>query len=57
MFVFYSAYPTLKVEAICSFETSVDFNGIHGLISQKIELFLSVEIYLPSLYLLSFFKK
>jgi hypothetical protein len=38
-----SAYLTLKMEVICSSETSVDFhlifNGLHGVISQKIALF------------------
>jgi hypothetical protein len=28
----------VKLEATCSSETSVDFNGLHGFISQKIEL-------------------
>jgi hypothetical protein len=37
------AYPsTLKTEVKCFSETSVDFTGIHGAISQKIELFSEV---------------
>jgi hypothetical protein len=41
--VFCSVYSsTLKMEAIYSSETST-FNGLHGLISQKIVLFLSVN--------------
>jgi hypothetical protein len=31
---------TLKREAICYSETSVNFNGVHGVISQKTELFI-----------------
>jgi hypothetical protein len=27
------------MEATCSFKTAADFNGLHGFISQKIELF------------------
>jgi hypothetical protein len=34
-FVYFS---TLKMELICSFKMSVTFNGLHGVISQKIEL-------------------
>jgi hypothetical protein len=30
---------TLKMEAISSSETSIDFNRLHGVISQRIELF------------------
>jgi hypothetical protein len=30
---------TLKMEATCHSEKSVNFNGIHGVISQKIDLF------------------
>jgi hypothetical protein len=37
-----SAYSsTLKIEAIYPSETSVDFNGLHGVISQKIEPFMT----------------
>jgi hypothetical protein len=32
-------YSTLKIEAICSYETSVDFNGLHGVITQKTKIF------------------
>jgi hypothetical protein len=31
---------TLMMEAICSSETLLTFTGLHGAISQKIELFL-----------------
>jgi hypothetical protein len=36
-------FSTLKMEAICSSETSVD-NGIHGVISQKMELFITTAV-------------
>jgi hypothetical protein len=32
-----SAYSTLETEEICSSETSVDFNGLHDVVSQKQE--------------------
>jgi hypothetical protein len=32
------------MEAICSSETSVDFNGLHGVISQKIELLITTAL-------------
>jgi hypothetical protein len=35
---------TLKMDATCSFETSVDFNGLHGSMSQKIKLFTSIAL-------------
>jgi hypothetical protein len=35
---------TLKMEAICSSETSVDVNGLHGVISQKIVLFITTAV-------------
>jgi hypothetical protein len=34
----------LKTEVICSSETSVDFNGLHFVISQKIELSISTAV-------------
>jgi hypothetical protein len=34
-------YSTLKMEAMCSSETRLTFNGLHGGISQKIELFVN----------------
>lgn len=40
-FVYCSAYSTLKFEAICCSETSVDFIGRHGILSQKIVLYLT----------------
>jgi hypothetical protein len=40
-----SDYSTLKTEAICSSETSVDFfNGLHGVISQNMVLFKVVPV-------------
>jgi hypothetical protein len=35
---------TMKMEPICSSESSVDFNGLHGVISQKIELFITTAL-------------
>jgi hypothetical protein len=35
---------TLKMEATCSFETSVDFQRIHGVMFQKIEKSLEVFV-------------
>jgi hypothetical protein len=32
--------PTLKMEATCSSETSLNFNKLYGIISQKTELFI-----------------
>jgi hypothetical protein len=32
------------MEATCSSETSADLNGIHGVISQKAELFLTTDV-------------
>jgi hypothetical protein len=37
-------YSTLKMEAACSSGTSVTFNGLHGDISQKIELFITTAV-------------
>jgi hypothetical protein len=34
----------LKVEAISSPETSVTFKGLHGVIAQKIELFVTTAV-------------
>jgi hypothetical protein len=40
-----SAYSsTLKMEAIYSSETSVDFNGLHGVTSQKIKLIITTAV-------------
>jgi hypothetical protein len=39
------AYPkTLKMEVTCSYETSFDFNGLYGVISQKTELFMCTGV-------------
>jgi hypothetical protein len=35
---------TLKMEATCFSETSVDFQGLHGVIFQKIELFITTAV-------------
>jgi hypothetical protein len=44
MLVSYLAYSsTLKMEAICCAETSAD-TGLHGLISQKTELFIVTAV-------------
>jgi hypothetical protein len=32
------------MEAICSSEMSVDFNGLHGVISQKMVLFITTAV-------------
>jgi hypothetical protein len=37
-------YSTLKMEAKCSSETSFHFNGLHGVTSQKIELFTTTVV-------------
>jgi hypothetical protein len=37
-------YSTLKIEATCSFEKSVAFNELCGVISQKIELFITTAV-------------
>jgi hypothetical protein len=34
----------MPVQAVCSSETSVDFNGLHGVISQKLELFITAAV-------------
>jgi hypothetical protein len=34
----------LKVEVICSCETTIDFNILHGVISQMIEIFISMAV-------------
>jgi hypothetical protein len=34
----------LKMEVTSSSETSVDFQGIHGIISQKIDLFITTAV-------------
>jgi hypothetical protein len=36
--------PTLKIEAICSFETLVTFSGLHGFIFEKLELFITTGV-------------
>jgi hypothetical protein len=42
-FLAYSS--TLKMEVTCSSETSVStFSGLHGIISQKIELFITTAV-------------
>jgi hypothetical protein len=43
---FFLAYSSiLKMEAKCPSETSVDFfNRLHGVISQKIELFITTSV-------------
>jgi hypothetical protein len=35
---------TLKIDARCSSETPVGLNGIHGVISQKTELFIPTAV-------------
>jgi hypothetical protein len=35
---------TLKMEASCSSETSLTFNGLHGIISQEIELSITTAV-------------
>jgi hypothetical protein len=35
---------SLKMKATSSSETWVDFNGLHGVISQKIELFITTAV-------------
>jgi hypothetical protein len=35
---------TLKMEAIYSFEISVVFNGLHGIVTQKLGLFLTTAV-------------
>jgi hypothetical protein len=43
--VSYSAYfSTVKLELICSSETSVDFSGLHGVIPQKTVLFITTAV-------------
>jgi hypothetical protein len=39
-----SDYSTLKMEAICSCETSLTFNGLHGVISQKMVFFITATV-------------
>jgi hypothetical protein len=42
----YLAYlSTLKIEATCYSETSVDFNGLHVTINQKTELYFPFDSY------------
>jgi hypothetical protein len=38
------AATTLLTETICAYETSVTFTGLHGDISQKIELFIATRV-------------
>jgi hypothetical protein len=40
------------MEAVCSSETSVDFNGLHGVITQKIELFKERKEYKMESYII-----
>jgi hypothetical protein len=42
--VHFSAYSTLKMEAICSSECRLTFNGLHGVISQQIVLFITTAV-------------
>jgi hypothetical protein len=35
---------TLKIEATCSSESRVTFNGLHGVIAKKKELFMTTEL-------------
>jgi hypothetical protein len=44
MLLSFSAYSTLKVKEIYSSETSLIFIGLHGVISQKIALFISTAL-------------
>jgi hypothetical protein len=44
VFFFCLAYSTLKMEATCSSETSVDFQRLLGIISQEIELFITTTV-------------
>lgn len=45
MMIFWLSYSSAqKVEVICFSEISVDFNRLHSVISQKIELFLATSI-------------
>jgi hypothetical protein len=37
----------LKMETTCSSETSIYFNGLHGVISQKKQLFKAVNLRIP----------
>jgi hypothetical protein len=34
----------LKMETMCSPQTSVDFNGLHGILSQKIDLSITTTV-------------
>jgi hypothetical protein len=48
-----SAYSsTLKMEAICSPKRRLTFNGQHGVISQKIVLFITTAVKTSNLYIL-----
>jgi hypothetical protein len=45
MLLSYLAYPfTLKIEATCSLDHWSTFNGLHGIISQKPELFITTAL-------------
>jgi hypothetical protein len=48
-------YSTLKKEAKCSSETSVDFNGLSGGISQKIQPFITTAVRTSNLIRLRLF--
>jgi hypothetical protein len=39
-----SDYSNLKMEGICSCETSLTFNGLYGVISQKMVLFITAAV-------------
>jgi hypothetical protein len=43
-FLLASFISTLKIEATCSSETSVTFNELHSVISQKMELFITTAV-------------
>jgi hypothetical protein len=41
---FILVYSTLKLKATCASETSTVFNGLHGVVSQKAELFMIIAV-------------
>jgi hypothetical protein len=45
--------PTQKIKATCPSETSVNFNGPHGVISREIEFFETIQF--PGPYFVIFF--
>jgi hypothetical protein len=36
--------PTLKIEASCSRKRRLTFNGIHGVMFQKVEIFIETDV-------------